>query len=413
MATEYTYPCPVRHKGHEVTIYSTPIRGEPAFTIAYHELGKRKRIVRTDEAEAHAEADKIVRRMAGAELKLAPDEANDYRTALESLHGINLTLAEVCSLFAQAWKIAPGKIVEAAAHYAERSTTAVVEGVTLDDAVKEFLKAKEADVSGHYLREYRAKLKQLQGVFVAYPIAKITAPMVDNFLRGLSVSKRTRQNARSTLRTFFYWARSRKYVPSDFDFDETVAEVEAPKHKAVEILKPSELEKLLANAPAELVPFLALQAFAGLRHAEVCRLDWSEINLRRDGEIEVAADIAKEDVRRTVPVLPCLRKWLKPYVKQSGPITPKDDMTKPLRRLATKAGIEWKRNALRKSFISYRVKMVKSLDQTALEAGNSVGIIRKNYLRVAKVKQDARKWFNILPGATAAKNVIALPSKAA
>jgi len=36
--------------------------------------------------------------------------------------------------------------------------------------------------------------------------------------------------------------------------------------------------------------------------------------------------------------------------------------------------IEWPRNVLRHSFISYRIATVKSADQVALEAGNSPSI---------------------------------------
>jgi hypothetical protein len=41
--------------------------------------------------------------------------------------------------------------------------------------------------------------------------------------------------------------------------------------------------------------------------------------------------------------------------------------------------IEWPRNVLRHSFISYRIASVKSADQVALEAGNSPSIIFKHY----------------------------------
>lgn len=40
--------------------------------------------------------------------------------------------------------------------------------------------------------------------------------------------------------------------------------------------------------------------------------------------------------------------------------------------------IEWPRNVLRHSFISYRIASVKSADQVALEAGNSPSIIFKH-----------------------------------
>ncbi len=51
---------------------------------------------------------------------------------------------------------------------------------------------------------------------------------------------------------------------------------------------------------------------------------------------------------------------------------------------------------LRDSFISYRIAIVKSADQVALQAGNSPAIIFKNYRELAS-DDEAAAWFNILP----------------
>lgn len=58
--------------------------------------------------------------------------------------------------------------------------------------------------------------------------------------------------------------------------------------------------------------------------------------------------------------------------------------------------IKWPRNVLRRSFISYRIAIVKSADQVALEAGNSASIIFKNY-RELTTEEQAAEWFGILP----------------
>ena len=50
----------------------------------------------------------------------------------------------------------------------------------------------------------------------------------------------------------------------------------------------------------------------------------------------------------------------------------------------------------RDSFISYRIAIVQSADQVALEAGNSASIIFKHY-RELTTPEVAEKWFSILP----------------
>jgi hypothetical protein len=51
---------------------------------------------------------------------------------------------------------------------------------------------------------------------------------------------------------------------------------------------------------------------------------------------------------------------------------------------------------LRHSFISYRIAIVKSADQVALEAGNSPAIIFRHY-RELTTEETAKEWFGIMP----------------
>ena len=76
------------------------------------------------------------------------------------------------------------------------------------------------------------------------------------------------------------------------------------------------------------------------------------------------------------------------YLPASEPTAP-ERMSKALK-------LEWPRNVLRHSFISYRIAKVKSADQVALEAGNSAAIIFKHYRELA-TEADADEWFGILP----------------
>jgi hypothetical protein len=64
--------------------------------------------------------------------------------------------------------------------------------------------------------------------------------------------------------------------------------------------------------------------------------------------------------------------------------------------LAKSLGISWPRNVLRHSFISYRIAIVKSAEQVALEAGNSSAIIFRHYRELTTV-ETAKEWFCIGP----------------
>jgi integrase len=160
------------------------------------------------------------------------------------------------------------------------------------------------------------------------------------------------------------------------------------------IFEPAVMRKLLFAAPSKLIPFLAIGAFAGLRAAEIARLDGSAINLER-GIIEIRAGQAKTASRRIVPISENLRAWLRPLVR-TGPVIHKTEIYRDVSALAAQLDIEWPRNVLRHSFISYRLPIVKSADAVALEAGNSPAIIFKHYRELA-TEERAREWFGIHP----------------
>ena len=93
-----------------------------------------------------------------------------------------------------------------------------------------------------------------------------------------------------------------------------------------------------------------------------------------------------------------------------------------LRKEEPPKAFSWKHNALRHSFISYRVAQIQNVAQVALEAGNSPRMVFSNYREIVR-PADAEKWFGITPEAVeaakaaresgAAGNIMALPKDAA
>ena len=75
-------------------------------------------------------------------------------------------------------------------------------------------------------------------------------------------------------------------------------------------------------ASAETLPYWAIGAFAGLRSAELERLEWRDIRWA-GGLVEVGAHKAKSASKRLVKILQMLDSWLKPYSRRSqGLIAP-------------------------------------------------------------------------------------------
>ena len=70
----------------------------------------------------------------------------------------------------------------------------------------------------------------------------------------------------------FSFAKSQRYLPADWNEMESIP-LWKMKDEQIEIFTPEEMTLLLAQD--NIVPFLAIGAFAGLRSAEFERLDWA------------------------------------------------------------------------------------------------------------------------------------------
>jgi integrase len=154
-----------------------------------------------------------------------------------------------------------------------------------------------------------------------------------------------------------------------------------------------------------LLPYIAIGLFAGLRRAEIERLDWSEIDFE-SGLIKVTAQNSKTAQRRFVTMQPNLREWLLPLRKHKGNVTPGENFRQSFDQARVAAGIEdWSNNALRHSFASYHLAHFKNAAATALELGHHDSRVTfAHYRELVKPKEGERYW-NIRPAKVSRKIV--------
>ncbi|HWN95482.1 MAG TPA: site-specific integrase, partial [Methylomirabilota bacterium] len=234
------------------------------------------------------------------------------------------------------------------------------------------------------------------------PIASVSGDDIRTFLDGLKLSPRSHNNFLGAITRLFEFAKGRKLLPADHDESSGIDPMK-DKGGEIEIYTPAELARLLPRADDDILPAFAIAAFAGLRSAEIERLDWSEVHLD-ERFIEVKAGKAKTAARRVVPITDNLAEWLQPLAEKSGPVWELGHayFYQRLRETAEATGseavkaVQWKHNALRHSFISYRVAHTQNVNQVALEAGNSPSMIFQHY-RELVTKKQADVWFGIVP----------------
>jgi integrase len=224
------------------------------------------------------------------------------------------------------------------------------------------------------------------------PIADVTAEQVKLHLDSLGVGPRRYNNVRSTLVSFWVYARKQGYVPDTMTAPQRTHALPVPK-KRPPIYTPAEFRALLgAVAPEWRLP-LAVCGLAGLRTCEAERLLWREVRLGKK-LIEVLPENAKNtNRRRLVPIHPALLTWLrKADLQPDDHVCPQGVRIDNLAKRVKRKGVKWVKNGLRHSYGSYRCAVVKSAAQVALEMGNSEDVVRSNYLDYVE-RPAATKWF--------------------
>ena len=301
-----------------------------------------------------------------------------------------------------------GKTIEdAAAFYLDYLERIRRCNVTVADLAKEVLEAKRKDgMSATYIADLKKRLARFSADFGLRPIAAITIEELDNWLRNLECGPKSRANFRANVGVMFSYAERRRVIDSN-----PVLRTEKPKlvDKAPEIFSVDELAALihtaLSNAP-DVVPMLVIGAFAGLREAEIKRLDWSEVDQRR-GHVEVKSSKAKSARRRIVEMQPNLRDWLRPYAGMTGAVVPVN-ARKKLDLVRKAAGLaRWPKNGLRHSFASYRLAATHDAPRVASELGHTSPQMLYSTYRELVFPEEAERYWNIAPVA-AALNVIPL-----
>jgi integrase len=243
----------------------------------------------------------------------------------------------------------------------------------------------------------RAIFKRFKGAFAGRLIAEITAAEIDDWLRSIPLEPLTRNNHRRVISMLFSYAMLRRYCSENPVIQTAKARVKA---KPVGVLTPEQTKRLLECADAMLQPALAIGAFAGLRHAEIVRLDWREVHLDR-GFIEITAAKSKTASRRLVTILPNLKAWLEAAAKPSGSVYPVNGR-KLTDAARVRAGLKaWPSNALRHSFASYHLAKFQDAPGLALQMGHTTTAMLFSHYREVVTPEATSSYWGTRPSASA------------
>jgi integrase len=362
--------------------YTDSNRPHLKFVVNYREAGKRKRSFFETEAQAKSFAG-----FKNAELQRNGMEHAEFPTSLR-------IMAQECKDRLSAY----GKTIKEATDFFVAHLKASEKSCTAVELVDNLVEAKEKDgASQRHVDDLRSRLNIFAEKFDGQQVATITSAEIDDWLRSLKVSPVTRNHYRRLIVLAFNFAVQRGYASANPA--EKTAKAKEPKAD-IGILSVTESARLLESATPDILPYIAIGLFAGLRRAELQRLDWSEIDFE-SGLIEVTAEKSKTARRRFVTMQPNLREWLMPLRKQKSDVTPSENFRQWFDQAREAAGImEWPENALRHSFASYHLAHFKNGASTALELGHHDSRVTFAHYRELVKPKEAERYWNIRPATT-------------
>ncbi len=390
----------VGHGEAEVKIY--PIRRKADryrfFQIAWYELGKRRTKTLVDPLKAKSFAQQVHVSLLnqGRAVDVTPQDIQMFRDAEAITAKFGVSLPFAIREWADTREMLRGTPMLAQAKSLADALKDVT-SINAQVAAKEYIRLKEK--SGLSLRHIQTVRRLLDGFGRKFPdqiLHDLSVKDLQRFIDGINGAPRTKNNLITCLKTFFLWAQKQGYVRQDRQTAANALDKQREGYLSPEIFSPEEMAQILATSEKKMIPYMAIGAFAGLRSAEIGRLDWSAIDFE-SGYIKVSGEITKTQQRRLVPILPNLRAWLLPFKKDSGPVA-FFTFRKAIRRCAKVAGVPWKSNGLRHSFGSYRLAEVQDAAKVSLEMGNSPAMLFKHYRELVTPEQ-ARQWFAIMPAA--------------
>ncbi len=392
------------------------------YVIDHTVAGERIRITRMHLDEIRVEAKALAERIAGkpaTELGMAPWEREDYVAARGALEGLNVPLHTVAGEWREARALLGSFPLLDFIRQHQRAA-----GRPVPEIFAEFIAAKERQgrgaekLSARYLRALRFDVGEFADAFPV-PIGTLPATAIQSWADDFDVGARRRNNIVDSVVTFFRFAQLSK----DLDRERKTEAELVPKAREIageiEIFTPAEMRALIAAVSPDWKPWVLIGGFAGVRTEELSnrkedrtrRVFWEDINWTL-GHIVVWAEVAKNGIKRLVPMAENLQAWLAPWLGARGPVIAEDrpeDETQRLIRtgflaptVETIDGItegatgRWKRNGLRHSYGSYQCALMENYHEVSYRMGNSPAICRSNYHNV-QPRAAGEEFFGIMP----------------
>jgi integrase len=367
--------------------------GKGAWQVACMVNGQRVREAYSTKGEAETRAAEIrtqVENEGRAAFNLPTDVRVEAQKAVEKLAPHSASITEAVDFY-----------VEHVLKYRNAPTVAEIVKRLVTEA--EGNKRRDRTV-----KDLRMRLEQFAKTFSDRQLSSITREELAAWLNDPTLSARSRINYATKASQLYNFAIRNQWAEYNI-----AASIPRPTAEDAEpeIFTAEQAARLLERAAEyDLLPYVAIGLFAGLRSAELLRLDWSAVKFT-ERSIIIGANVAKKRSRRVVEINDTLAGWLPGCAKTKGPVVELPDqrtLYKRLAELATAAGLQkWADNGLRHSCASYSLALTGDAVRVAYQLGNSADMIHRHY-KALVTKADAERFWNLRPAADVAGKIVTM-----
>jgi integrase len=343
--------------------------------------GKRERhsFKTKGEADSYAELKRTERKNQGARAVMLPVSTRQDALKAEAIlkkHGVSMTVA--------------------AQYYFDHVITYQNAPTITEIIDKMVTNAEKNNRRDRTVLDLKNRLTKFADEFPNTRLSEITVEEIKDWLDDWEDwSPRSKINYLTKLSQLYNYALKNDWVDSNL-----IERIDRPEAEDKEpgIFTVGQAANLLKHAPKHgLLHYIALGLFAGLRSAELMRLETDAI-LMSERSIVIGAAVAKKRSRRVVEMCDALIAWFEKYPLPKGRIVDAKDFRANLDALKADAGIlVWPHNGLRHSFGSYHLAKHQDANKTAGQMGHRDSNIVHNHYKALVLKSETDKYWNLKP----------------
>jgi integrase len=367
----------MRAKKPKITVRQNP-GGSKSYCVdagLIHRKRHRKCFATKAEAETYSEQVQISKRNSGVlAFALSEKQRVDASEALKVLEPLGVSLGEAAAFYVRLAKPKGGP-------------------KTCKDVAAEVILSKtRSGKRPRYVKALRVAFGRFNESFSKKLIHEVLTSDIQKWLDSEGFSMITRRNYIRDLGILWAFAVQQGYCAENAARTIEYPTLDDTPPAILTIDQCVSLLNAAADSHPELLPYVAVGLFAGLRSSEIEALNWEEIDFS-SRTIEVKAAKSKTRKRRLVDISDALEAWLLPYQGATGNLVSRGWRDR-FQKLTKAAGFsKWPANALRHSFASYHLAKYRNAHSSALQLGHSkTETLFAHYRELVKPFEADKYW---------------------